>query len=223
MIVRVFESAEEGDAHTIIQYRSLRPPTQDDIKRAKELDKFLELKMMEIQEELQNLGLLDSRLGNLARWHALGKRVAGFVDNPDIVLPEDRAQDRYIWEAISQHAPDELHPGKKASQSKNVGSERNHFRLCYLVAAIQDDFNQAEEQGNWREWVELLESKTILQDERILNWVRMKLINNPQIKLRPLVRVLRSWLKDMYTIILSDEELEGYLEEAWNEMREIHT
>lgn len=218
VIVRTTLIDEQGKEQTTIQYRCIRPPTQEDIRQAKKLDLFLNKRMEEIQDKLKEKRLLETRLGNLSRWHALGTELAIFIDDSSIVPVEDRVQDRYIWEAIGQHSPDDLHPGKKASNSKNVGTDRDHFRLCYLVATFQNDLKKAKKQGTWRDWVELLESKSILQDERILNWLRIKLRNCPDLKLRPIARMLRHRLKDMYTQVLSDRELNDYLDDGWNNL-----
>lgn len=221
VIVRVTNINEIGEKETTIQYRTMRPPTHKEIKKAKEVDAFLHKKMLEIRDNLHRNGLLKERLGNLARWHALGGFLAEIVDDPLIISPEDRAQDRYIWEAIGQHSPAELHPGKKKSVSKNIGTHRDHFRLCYLVATFQKDYARAERQGTWRDWVELLESKSLLRDERILAWTQKKLDLHPEIKLRPMARMLRNLLKEMYTKVLNDNELDEFLNNGWNEMLRV--
>lgn len=216
VIIRTTDLDDSGKEIVVKQYRSIKPPTQKDIERANELDGFLESRMTQIRDILDDNGLLKSRQGDLARWHALGKHIGSFIDNPEIVPTEDRAQDRYIWVAVGQHAPDDLHPGKSSGNSKNTGTHRDHFRLCYLLAKLQPDFDKAEQQGTWRDWVTLLESKFIVQDVRILKWVREKIDANPGVKLRPLSKALRQELKDVHSEVLSDEELQEYMEEGWD-------
>jgi hypothetical protein len=88
-----------------------------------------------------------------------------------------------------------------------------------MLAQLQSDYELAEHQGTWRDWVELIESKFIVQDKRILKWLQNKLRDDPEVSLRPLARSLRNHLKDMHTHVLDDCELYTFLEQGWQSFR----
>jgi len=215
VIVRTERILEDGSTATERVYRGFGPPTAKVIQHAERLDKHLSEELPRIAARLKARGLLKGRRGNRERWYELGKYLQEIVEDPKYVLPEDRRQDQHIWIAIAQNAPKELHPGMEVLGAKNIPTKRNHFRLCYQLGRLPKDIVQ---QHTWREWVEILESPAIIDDERIVAWIIKKMGSNKRIELRPLARGIRQQLKGIYTAALSDEELTELLDEVLHEV-----
>jgi hypothetical protein len=174
-------------------------------KQAEKLDGFLSKHLKEVEKEARSKGLLEfkGKDGALGLWYFIGTKLQ-FIDDSDIVLPEDK---KYIWRAIWDHAG-ELAPGEMNTRS---GTHRDHFLYCYRVAKFE--WILVERGGNWRAWVEFLDSPKINSDERILDWVGGKM---KQIKeknwIRVLNRSLRQALKSKDTSFLKKDELYELLE-----------
>ncbi len=205
---RIFDDGSEG---TELAYRGIGKPTPEQIKNAEKLDKFLAKKMLDISIELKKKGQLKKRQGNIDRWYLVGREIADFVDNPKIVPPEVKQQDYYLWIAIEQNTPIELQPNQENKNRKNTLSKRNHYRLCYKVSKFPETTVKIH---TWREWVEILESPALLEDDRIFNWLIKTMGRNPNLKLRELARSLRNKLKNLYTKVFSEAELVKLLEEV---------
>lgn len=209
---RVFENGKEGIE---LAYRGTGKPTSDQIKKAEKLDKFLAQRMVEISNELNKRGLLDKKQGNIDRWYLVGQRLASFIEDPQTVPSEVRQQDYYIWIAVEQNTPIELQPNQENKERKNTLSKRNHYRLCYKVSKFPE---KTVKLHTWREWVEILESPALLEDDRIFNWLIKTMVKNPNVKLRELARAMRNKLKNMYTKVFSEKELNYLLDSIINEI-----
>ena len=189
-------------------------PTLDQINKAEVLDKFLAQRMVAISNELKEKGLLDKRLGNIDRWYMVGKRLASFIDDPQIVATELKQQDYYIWIAIEQNTPKVLQPNQENKERKNTLTKRNHYRLCYLVSKFPQ---KTVILHTWREWVEILESPALIDDNRIFDWLIKTMTKDPELKLRKLARGMRNKLKNLYTKVFSKGELNSLLDSIINE------
>jgi hypothetical protein len=209
---RVFEDGSEGIE---LAYRGRGKPTPDQIKRAEKFDDFLAQRMAAISKELEEKGLLDKKHGNKDRWYLVGKRLALFIDNPQIVAAELKQQDYYIWVAIEQNTPKELQPNQENKERQNTLTKRNHYRLCYLVSKFPKETVKLH---TWREWVEILESPALLEDDRIFEWLIKTMAKNPELKLRELARAMRNRLKNLYTKVFSKVELNTLLDNIMNEV-----
>ena len=217
MAVIVRRSATFGGRRyqSVEHYCSVRPVTKDAKEQAERLDGFLREKMREIETKLRAAGLLErkGKTDVLPLWYALGAILAEFVDDPAVVPPEDRLEDRYIWEAIWHHAAN-LAPG---DQNKSAGTDRDHFRMCYRLAR-KGPLERIAAIGTWRDWVELLESP-FLRDDRIEDWIGRKMKDNPKHFLRKLTPRLRAEFRDVETEgFYSDQELEEVLETCWRDV-----
>jgi len=152
---------------------SQRPLTKSARDKANKLDRLLAQKMREIENEMEKQGLLElkSRRGVLRLWYEVGKRLS-FVETTDLVSAEDR---KFIWRALYDHAgklaPKPPHPGPDLPQNRRADDPRNHFRYCYLIAKKFPNFDFVESVGDWSSWIDLLDSPTIQNDERILEWI----------------------------------------------------
>ncbi|NOH04738.1 MAG: hypothetical protein HND47_23590 [Chloroflexi bacterium] len=179
-------------------------------KQAEKLDEFLDKHLMEVKKEAQSEGLLElkGKDGALELWYFLGTKLQ-FVDDPEIVLPEDK---KYIWRAVWDHSG-ELAPGEMNARS---GTHRDHFLYCYRVAKF--DWSLVKRGGNWRAWVEFLDSPKINADERILDWLSGRMSRIKQKNwIRVLNRGLRQALKNKDTSFFKKDELHELLEKVLEE------
>jgi hypothetical protein len=186
--------------------------TKTERDAADKLDKYLEEELRDIREEADSRSLigLKGKPGVLQLWHFVGSRL-GFVDDPAVIPPEDR---KYIWRALWDHAG-ELAPGEKDRQSRKEGSFRDHFRYCYFVGRYP--WEEVGKAGNWRAWVEFLDSPWTRNDERIPRWIGNKVkVSAKRNWLRGLNRRIRQELRSVHTRVLTDEELEERLERIWD-------
>lgn len=185
--------------------------TKEAQKQAEKLDEFIAKAVAEIRDEAQKKKLLGlkGKGGVLELWYFVGKKLQ-FVDNPEIVLPEDK---KYIWRALWDYAG-ELAPGEMNSRS---GTHRDHFLYCYKIAKFDKD--DVRRGGNWRAWVEFLDSPKIHSDERILEWIgeKMKTISKKN-WVRVLNRNIRQALKNKDTSFYEKTELYSLLEDVWKNL-----
>ncbi|OIO49988.1 MAG: hypothetical protein AUJ39_00010 [Parcubacteria group bacterium CG1_02_42_13] len=185
--------------------------TEETQKQAERLDEFLSKTLAEIRKEAgqKKLLKLKGKSGALDLWYFIGKKLQ-FVDDPKLIPPEDK---KYVWRALWDHAG-ELAPGEMNSRS---GTHRDHFLYCYRIAKF--DKGDVERGGNWRAWVEFLDSPKIHSDERILDWIgaKMKTINKKN-WVRILNRNVRQVLKDKDTSFYTKGELYALLEKVWNDL-----
>lgn len=193
-------------------YRSDKLAVTEEVqKQAQKLDQFIVKTAAEIRDEARKKRLLNlkGKSGALELWYFIGGKLQ-FVDNPEIVLPEDK---KYIWRALWDHAG-ELAPGKMNSRS---GTHRDHFLYCYKIAKFDED--DVKKGGNWRAWVEFFDSPKIHSDERILDWIgeKMKTINKKN-WVRVLNRNIRQSLKDKDTSFYTKAELYSLLEKVWKNL-----
>lgn len=214
VIVRHKVKTDSGEKTLREEYKSIKNIiTKSEINQAEKLDEYLESKFKKIFSDLHDRGLLENERGDLKRWYALGEHLK-FVDDETIVPPEDRNQDKYLWEAFWYHAPLGLRPGPPNSRT---GTRRDHFRECYLLAQIPYDV--VKNVGNWSDWVNFLESPAVMQDNRIIKWVGKNLYDVTRNELREFTQVLRTKFKRRITKVLTDEELSKELHDAWEKTK----
>jgi hypothetical protein len=153
-----------------------RPLTKLARDQANKLDDLISKRMREIENEMKDLQFLNlkGKRGALRLWYEVGKRLT-FVETTDLVPNEDR---KFIWRAIYDHAgelvPTPPHPATNLIKNRRAEGMRNHFRYCYLIASKFPDFDLVERVGDWSSWIDLLDSPTIQNDERILEWIATK-------------------------------------------------
>lgn len=137
---------------------------------------------------------------------------------------EDR---KFIWRAIYDHAgeliPTPPHSGSSDTKNRRAEGTRNHFRYCYLIASKFPDFNFVEKVGDWSSWIDLLDSPTIQNDERILEWIATKQQSSTEDSrvdwLRKLINGIRGEFPAVTdTSVLSEKELLGRLEKMYRKV-----
>jgi len=208
-------------------YRSenQRPLTKLTKDQANKLDELISERMREIENEMKELQFLNlkGKRGALKLWYEVGKRLT-FVETTDLVPNEDR---KFIWRAIYDHAgeliPIPPHPESSPTKNRRAEGMRNHFRYCYLIASKFPDFDFVEKVGDWSSWIDLLDSPTIQNDERILEWVATKQQGSGEDSrvnwLRKLINGIRGEFPAVTdTTVLSDKELCGKLEKMYRKV-----
>lgn len=210
----------------VFKTESQRPLTREAREQAEKLDQFIEDSMREIEQEMENLKLLElkNRPGVLRLWYEVGRRLS-FVEMTSLVSAQDR---QYIWRALYDHAgklSPSIDPPTRAS------SLRNHFRYCYLLANKFPDFEYVEGVGDWRSWIDLFDSPTIQNDDRIVEWIASKYSSSNYAEphwLRKLINAIRSEFPALGaatdTTVLSPAELSQRLEHMYRKsFPEIHS
>lgn len=144
--------------------------SKDERERADGLDHFLQKQMQAIERKLQKMGLLDlkGKRGVLRLWFELGKEL-GFIDKCTLIHETDK---RWLWRALYDHAPN-LAAGPPKVRA-NERPENSHFHYCYLLAKKFPDFKFVESAGDWTAWAEFLDSPSISEDHRIIEWLASK-------------------------------------------------
>jgi hypothetical protein len=209
----------------IYRSESQRPLTKSAREQAQKLDELISHKMHDIENDMQRRKLLElkGRRGVLRLWYEVGKRLS-FVERTDLVPTEDR---RYIWRALYDHAgklaPIPPHPGASPPENRRADDLRNHFRYCYLIAKKFSDFDFVESVGDGSSWIDLLDSPTIQNDERILEWIASKQQSSSEDSrvdwLRKIINGIRREFPAsgsmMDAAILNDKELRQKLESMY--------
>lgn len=185
-------------------YKSDKPITKEGKIQADELDVFLKDKMSEIEKEMKKYGFikLKNKKGVLRLWYEIGKRL-DFVDDPEIVPPQDR---KYIWRALYDHAGELV--SEKLSVRAKERPKNNLFRYCYILAKYE--WNFVNNAGNWTAWSEFLDSPVIINDKRIIDWlgsIQLLAVGSLQDWLRGLTKKIRAEFKNKDTSVFSDDEL----------------
>jgi hypothetical protein len=144
--------------------------SKEEREQAEELDRFLGQKMKETESRLRKKSLLElkGRKGVLKLWFELGKELS-FVDDRRLVREADK---RWLWRAFYDHAPN-LAPGPLNVRA-NERPENSHFHYCYLLAKKFPDFKFVDSAGDWTAWAEFLDSPSISEDSRIIEWLATK-------------------------------------------------
>jgi hypothetical protein len=203
-----------------------RPLTKSARDKANELDQLIARKMHDIEEEMERNGLLElkSRRGVLKLWYEVGKRL-DFVETTKLVSSEDR---KFIWRALYDHAgklaPNRPYESDNPPQSRRADEPRNHFRYCYLIAKKFHDFDLVESVGDWSSWIDLLDSPTIQNDERILEWIASKQQNSTEDSRVEWLRKLINGIRGEFpaagamtdTTVLTNKELKQKLEKMYH-------
>jgi len=187
-------------------YRSDKFALTDEAqKQAQKLDESLVRIIAEIRKEAERRKLLNlkGKGGALELWYFVGKKLQ-FVDNPEIVLPEDK---KYIWRALYDHAG-ELAPGPLTKRVLRDPAT-SHFSYCYLIAKFPWEFVKLA--GDWTSWSEFFDRKETKNDPRIIKWIGSKIkernIKSRQNWLRPLTKAIHTEFAKKDTAFFQEKEL----------------
>jgi hypothetical protein len=200
----------EGKEYTVKVYRT-RPGklvTEEEKKKAEQLDLFLSERMKQIEKEMKAAGLLalKGKRGEVHRlWYEVGKRLE-FVMDTSAVATDDR---EYVWRAIYDHVQ-ELHRGPIPERVKR-DPETSHFSYCYKLSRFPREF--VDMAGDWTSWSEFFDRRETKNDPRIIEWLGKKAkesnVSGRQNWLRPLTKAIHEEYSgyDTQTKFESKEEL----------------
>jgi hypothetical protein len=217
----IIREKKEIDGKTFVLkiYRSEsgRFVTEKEKVKAEGFDRFLEQKIQNIEQEINQSGLLSlkGQKGKVHRlWYEVGKRL-DFVDDNRIVNPEDK---KFVWRAIYDHVKN-LHDGPVPERALR-NPETSHFAYCYYLSKFPWQF--VEMAGDWTSWSEFFDRKETKDDPRIIELLgeraNLSNISGRQDWLRPLTKAIHKafWGKD--TKIFSREELNNRIESIYQEL-----
>jgi len=181
----------EGKEYTVKVYRT-RPGklvTDEERKKAEQLDSVLCKKIKDIEKEMIDNGFLalKGKKGKVHRlWYEVGRRLE-FVMDTSIVAAEDR---QFVWRAIYDHAG-KLIPGSLTKRVKR-DPETSHFAYCYKLSRFPWEI--VEMAGDWTSWSEFFDRKETKNDPRIIEWLgnkaKEKNVSGRQNWLRPLTKAI---------------------------------
>jgi len=210
----------EGKTYQVNVYK-VRPGrlvTDDEKKRAEELDSYLSRKINDVENELRAKELLQlkGRKGKVLKlWYEVGCRLE-FVMDTSIVPAEER---EYVWRAIYDHAI-ELTPGPISERVKR-DPENSHFSYCYRLSRFPWSF--VEMAGDWTSWSEFFDRKVTKNDTRIIEWLGRKVNEDKVIGrqnwLRPLTKAIHKEFDKKDTTVFSKEELYKILDLIFDQVK----
>jgi hypothetical protein len=215
------EKTIEGKMYTVKVYKTApgKLVTDDEKKKAEQLDAVLIERMKKIEHEMKDNGLLvlKGKRGKVHKlWYEVGKRL-DFVMDTSIVAAEDR---EFVWRALYDHAA-KLAPGPLSERVKR-DPETSHFSYCYKLSRFPWQF--VDMAGDWTSWSEFFDRKETKNDYRIIEWLGNKArndnVSSRQNWLRPLTKAIHREFERKDTTVFSTEELYNRLDKIFAEMRE---
>ena len=218
MAVIIRETREiAGHEREVKVYRTDGPLTQEEKKKAEELDEFLEGEMEKLIDDLRERGLI-KQVGSqdaLELWYTVGTHL-DFVSNTDIISTQDR---KYVWRALYDHAGP-LHLKESIPKRVEQSPKTSHFYYCYLLGKF--DWETVKSGEIWTTWLEIFDSKPVRQDERITEWLVDSIDQHEggiQEWVRPLNKAIRNKFENKDTTVFSDEELQRELNQI---LEDVH-
>lgn len=186
-----------------------------EIKEAEKIYRELSKQLTNLEKNLIRKKLL-SRQGQkkdaLYIWYYVGKILLDLIKKYNL---KDKGEEEFLWKSIYDFIPKTIQ--KKGIPKRSLDWQRNHFRLCTIMA--QYEWNFVKSVGNWSIWREIFDNKKILTDMRVFNWTikKIKLFNNQGIydhkSIRQFLYAISKRLKDIDTSLLLDNELINKLEQ----------
>ena len=170
----------------------------------KELNKnFLKLEKILIKRKL--LSESGQKKNALYIWYSVGKILLRIIKEYKV---EKKGEFEYFWKSIYDFIPKTIQ--KRDIPKRSLDWQRNHFRLCYLMA--QRSWIEVQEIGNWSIWRDIFDNKKILEDERLFEWtttnvikLRKKGLGHKEI--RKFFYAISNRLKKIDTGVLTTSEL----------------
>ncbi|MCK4481616.1 hypothetical protein KAU55_00205 [Candidatus Bathyarchaeota archaeon] len=191
--------------------------SSEDKQVADNLDDFLQREVPKMEERIEQMELLNfkSKPGAIKLWYSVGKELKSLWDRakksfnlPDTQLP-------IFLKAVYDHS-DKIRPGSGRSERfRNA-----HFYYCFIMASYS--WKKVEAAGNWRAWVEFLDSKRIRNDLRIVEWFASRYAKESSKAkskcFRKITRAIRNEFKEIDTTVLEQNELFQRLDSILNKI-----
>ena len=126
----------------------------------------------------------------------LGKYLSGLIDKYDITFIERRK----FWDEIKLFAT-------KETRTRNEGTNsvtRSFYEQCYQLSKYDIE---AVEKLSWRQWQDYLDRTGNKDDERIIEWIKIRTQKIREDDWREFEKALHLYLKKKDTSVFSNEEL----------------
>lgn len=181
-------------------------------KKAEKLDERLRIDIKNLENKLQKESLITQdgiKKNALKIWYEFGLTIRKITHEFKVIGTNDEP---FFWRAIYDHVGIKIQ--RKPMPKKSMNWKQNHFRLCYIIA--QHPWNEIQEIGNWSIWKDILDNKTILEEDRLLNWTTKKIIflrrkGFDHKKIRKFFYSISNKLKKIDISVLTNLELEKKL------------
>lgn len=188
--------------------------SEEELRRADELDLLVKTTIEALINDLKNNGMMPENQGegSLGCYWKLGKVLRKITEHDElfklIELP-------LLWLNAKMYIPQVL-------LYKDRGPHREHLWYCYRLASYSID---TANKMNWSEWVTIFDSAGINQEQRFDTWFETKLSGrNEKIKrseIRHFVPLVNAMLKDIEISELSNTELSACYEACWCLMQNL--
>jgi hypothetical protein len=191
-------------------YKTLGYMAYEDKKQADALNKFLQDRILEIEERMEKNGLLElkGKTGSIRLWFNVGLELRELWKEvrKDFQLP-----DTFI--TLFMKAAYDNSKRIKPTSGRADRLRNSHFYYCYLTAGFP--WKTVGALGSWGEWSDFLDSKRIRDDPRIINWyVDRKVIgcrNKEKFTrkkwFKKITKLIRNELRHIDTTVLEKNEL----------------
>lgn len=186
--------------------------SDEEKKRAMELDKILSKEIPEIEGEWTNKRIKKGkgRKIDMVLAYKIGRKLRKIVDDESLVYPNER---RWVWKAIREMY-------LKGTTFKKREESRDDLEYLYRASKFPFSFLK---NLSWDSWRRLLDSPSLQADKRFDKWLQNKAKATGMIQrgfLRRFSKILYSQIKNKDTGVLSDNELFYFYESAWKAAQE---
>lgn len=186
--------------------------TDEEKKRANELDATLKKEISNLENQWINSGVLTKtgiKKDSLKIWYDMGTLLNNIIDKYNIRGSEEET---YFWQTIYSYVSTKVQ--KLPPPQKYKEKNRNHFRLCAKMA--EWSWEDVRGVGNWSVWRDLFDNSKLMEDERVFKWVvnALRSLKLGHKEYRPFIHATRKRLKKIDTSILNNDELWSKLDEV---------
>jgi len=211
--VAVAIATGKDEAGSLIIRSMVFPLTDEQIAQAKKLDRYLSIRVPEIERELKEEARKAKRKklrqGDVLSWHSLGAKLRAICEEYSINAARER---QWLWQSLQNlHASDFI-------KKKERGKTRNHFEYCYELSRFPIEFASLIK---WSEWVYFFDSRMVREDSRVTDWLYKKAQADQSLgrqHFRRFVQKLNKRIGHLDTSVLTDGELFAICDTVWGEV-----
>ena len=205
-------ATQKDEAGNLVIHSMVFPLTERQIEQAKKFDKYLSVRIPEIERELKaearRAGRKKQGQGDVLTWHLLGSKLRDICVEYSINTARER---HWLWESLQNlHASDFI-------KKKERGKTRNHFEYCCELARFPIYFAS---RIKWSEWAYFFDSRTVREDRRVTDWLYKKAEGDNSLgrqQFRRSVQKLNKKIEKLDTSVLTEEELFAICDSVWRE------
>jgi len=196
-------------------YKTLGYMAYEDKKQADALDKFLNERLLEIEDRQEKKGLLElkGKAGSIELWYNVGLELRELWKNvrKDFQLPD-------TFVTLFMKAVYDNSKRIKPRTGRATRLRRSHFYYCYLAAGLP--WRTVGSLGSWGELSDFLDAKRIRDDPRIIKWYVDRKVMRRRDKqkftrkkwFKRILKLVRNDLRHIDTTVLEKSELYGHLD-----------